>query len=84
MSPYISSNVKEKKSVSVKNFDSAETEALIRRVKDSFDEFLQAAAKDVDDIPVRAFFVKTCACELILWPAAELFHSVHLSVQYPL
>lgn len=54
--PYISANVKEKKSKSVKNYDSTETEALIRKVKDAFDEYLQIMARDVEDIAARVFF----------------------------
>lgn len=55
-SPYISANVKEKKSKSVKNYDLTETEALIRKVKDAFDEYLQIMARDVEDIAAKVFF----------------------------
>ncbi len=55
-SPYISANVREKKSRMLKGFDSAETEALIRKVKDAFDEYLQAMSRDVEDIAARVFF----------------------------
>ncbi len=55
-SPYITANVREKKSKSIKNFDVTETEALIRKVKDAFDEYLQIMARDVEDIAARVFF----------------------------
>ena len=55
-SPFISSNVKEKKSKSVKNLDTAELEALIRKVKDAFDEYLQAMSRDIEDIAAKVFF----------------------------
>ncbi len=55
-SPFISANVKEKKSKSLKNYDLAETEALIRKVKDAFDEYLQIMSKDVEDLAARVFF----------------------------
>ncbi|MBQ3136145.1 MAG: endopeptidase La [Clostridia bacterium] len=55
-SPYITANVREKKSKSIKNIDNAETEALIRKVKDAFDEYLQAMSRDVEDIAARVFF----------------------------
>lgn len=58
-SPYITANVKEKKSKSVKNYDSTEIEALIRKVKDVFDEYLQAVGRDVEDIVARVFFSET-------------------------
>ncbi len=54
--PYISANVKEKKSKSLKNADNTEIEALIRKVKDSFDEYLQIMARDVEDVAARVFF----------------------------
>ncbi len=54
--PYITANVREKKSKSLKNYDVAETEALIRKVKDAFDEYLQIMARDVEDIAARVFF----------------------------
>ncbi len=54
--PYISANVREKKSKSLKNSDTTETEALIRKVKDAFDEYLQIMARDVEDIAARVFF----------------------------
>lgn len=55
-SPFISADVKEKKSKSVKAYDATETEALIRKVKDAFDEYLQLMARDVEDIAARVFF----------------------------
>ncbi len=55
-SPYISASVREKKSKSVKNYDPAEIEALIRKVKDAFDEYLQTMARDVEDVAARVFF----------------------------
>ncbi len=55
-SPYISANVKEKKSRLVKSYDGTETEALIRKVKDAFDEYLQLMARDVEDVAARVFF----------------------------
>ncbi len=55
-SPYISADVREKKSKSPKNYDTTETEALIRKVKDAFDEYLQIMARDVEDIAARVFF----------------------------
>lgn len=55
-SPYITANVKEKKSKSVKNYDSTEIEALIRKVKDIFDEYLQNVGRDVEDTVARVFF----------------------------
>lgn len=54
--PYISADVREKKSKSLKNYDTTETEALIRKVKDAFDEYLQIMARDVEDIAARVFF----------------------------
>ncbi len=58
-SPYISANVKEKKSKSIKNYDTTETEALIRKVKDVFDEYLQAVGRDVEDRVASVFFSET-------------------------
>ncbi len=55
-SPYISANVKEKKSKALKEADAIEVEALIRKVKDSFDEYLQSMSRDVEDVAARVFF----------------------------
>ncbi|MBQ9913997.1 MAG: endopeptidase La [Clostridia bacterium] len=55
-SPYILANVKEKRSKSVKGVDSAELEALIRKVKDAFDDYLQTMSRDIEDIAAKVFF----------------------------
>ncbi len=55
-SPFISANVKEKKSKSANSFDTAETEALIRKVKDAFDDYLQSMSRDIEDVAARVFF----------------------------
>lgn len=54
--PYITANIKEKKSISGKGYDISETEALIRKVKDAFENYLQFSAKDVEEVAARVFF----------------------------
>lgn len=48
-SPYFICDAKEKKSVMPKGTDSAYVDALIRKVKDAFDEFLQLSLGEIDD-----------------------------------
>lgn len=55
-SPYITAVTKVKKDTAVKNYDPIETEALIRKVKDTFEELLQIVSKEVEDITARVFF----------------------------
>ncbi len=54
--PFLSANVREKKSKAVKSYDATEIEALIRKVKDAFDEYLQIMSRDIEDIAARVFF----------------------------
>ncbi len=48
-SPYFICDAKEKKSVMPKGADSTYVDALVRKVKDAFDEFLQLSLGEIDD-----------------------------------
>lgn len=48
-SPYFICDVKERKSVNPKNTDEAYTDALIRKTKDAFDEFIHLTSGDFED-----------------------------------
>lgn len=47
--PYIICDAKERKSVTPRNLDSVYADALIRKVKDAFDEFIQLTTRDFED-----------------------------------
>lgn len=54
--PYITAVAKEKRNSSIKAYDPIEKEALIRKVKDAFESFLQVASKEVEEVAARVFF----------------------------
>ncbi len=56
VSPFLACDIKERKSLKIKEDKSDEAEAAMRIIKDTFDRYIQVSDREVEDVAAHVFF----------------------------